>query len=62
MRAGSVSMSDERQRRAELAESNRLRERALEVVEKTKAVPAKVDRMDRIYRERLVGNRGGGTE
>lgn len=61
VRAGSVAMHDERQRRAELEEGARIRRHGLEVAQTAADVAAKVDRMNRIYRERLVGNRQGGA-
>lgn len=58
MRVGSaVLVLDQDQRIRELEASERLLREARETAARAAAIAAKVERMDRIYRERLVGRR-----
>lgn len=54
-------MVDDDARRREIEQSERLRRHALEVARNAERVDEKVQRMNRIYRERLTGVREGGV-
>lgn len=61
--AGSISLTMDdpliqAQQRRELQESQRLREDALRAAQKADAVVAKIDRMNKLYFERLHGTKG----